>query len=303
VAIIAQEFPYLLMELNIDKEQEAKKNRKRAIIACFIAVLWLCPDSVCIRYYDPSTSGTTQTTWKFLFYSVIILFGMLYKLGPRGVYIATMNTGKWALLEGILFSAVNYCWTISVTMTAAATTLVLYSAAPLWSAVIAYIILKEKITRSTLIAITFGIVAVLIVFIGSLSNQSTPLPNSHPILGSILGVLSGIFIGAYYVLTGWMAKSLPNGNIYIGLFLTGPLGLIVNLAAQESFDMQPFEFGIAAIQGVVLAPISFTIFAWATEYIYASEVALISLIEVIGGPLIVAAAGFEVPPLLTYIGQ
>lgn len=281
-----------------------------AVFATVFGVLWLSPDSLLVRFYK---SGVVpQLMYKNMFFSLAILIFLLIWQKPRKLCQLYRARMKSVFLQGVMFTLTQYLFTLSIINTAAATTLALLAASPLFSALISRVVLGEKLSLSTLFAVIFGFVGVLIVFVGNIAvenedaaHEDAAHENRNDIVGVICGVGAGISLAAYFVFCRFLSQRYPQHGeelMLAGLSVCSPNFIIVALCANQYTLASADDWGWAAIQGGVVAPVSFAILAIGPSYLLASEVGLIQLLETVTGPLWVWMAGYEAPPVLTAIG-
>lgn len=296
-----------------------RKTRVIAVLVTLFGILWLSPDSVLVRLY--SCSVLTQLMYKNLFFSLFsIPFIALDAGGWEKGWLASKETGLWAIPQGLLFTLTQYCFTYSITNTAAATTLVLLASSPLFSSFWSRLLLKEKLKWSTMAAMVGGAIGIIIVFVGNLAlentshsktnsaNNSTTIPSStststmnHP-LGITLGLCCAISVALYFTLNRHVSKIRPKSSQIIGLCLVGPMCCFVGLIGGAWHVEVPIDFFWAFLQGGVVGPVAFGALAIAPKHLLASEVGLLQLLETIVGPIWVYVGGYEIPPLETVYG-
>ena len=141
-------------------------NQQKGSSLAFIAVMFITPDSLFIRL-------SSIDTWGLLFYRgaipfVAVLIGLLifYK---KNFIKAFLNVGYAGIFYIISFSICNITFIISIQNTNVANTLIMIAMAPMLSAILGAIFLKEVPDKKTWIAIAITLVAVV-----SARNPSTP---------------------------------------------------------------------------------------------------------------------------------
>ena len=226
-------------------------------------------------------------------------------------------------MQGIVFTITQYCFTFSITNTAAATTLVLLASSPLFSAAIGRIFLREPLKLSTALAMVGGAIGIMIVFVGNLSDSNTNQAHSPPTtsnttsntttpasdlspqneaLGITLGLCTAVSLAAYLNIQRYTSQIRPNASETSGLVLVGPICCVIGLIVGAQHIDQPIDLLWAFLQGGVVGPIAFGAFALAPRYLLASEVGLVQLLETVVGPIWVYLGGYETPPLETVWG-
>ena len=134
-------------------------------LLAFIGVMFITPDSLFIRLSDIGT-------WGLLFYRgaipfLVVLMGLIifYK---KNFFNALFKIGYAGILYVISFSICNITFIISIQNTNVANTLIMIAMAPMLSAILGAIFLKEVPDKKTWIAIAITLVAVIYIFYDSL---------------------------------------------------------------------------------------------------------------------------------------
>ena len=163
--------------MNFDKLTSQQKGS----LLAFIGVMFITPDSLFIRL-------SNIETWGMLFYRgtipfVVVIFGLLlfYK---NNFLKAVLKIGYPGIFYTISFAVTNVTFIISIQNTNVANTLIMVAMAPMLSAILSVIFLKEKTDRKTWTAILITFSAVTYIFFDSIK------------LGNFLGDIFG-FITAF----------------------------------------------------------------------------------------------------------
>jgi drug/metabolite transporter (DMT)-like permease len=299
-----------------------RKVKLIAVGVTLFGIFWLSPDSVLVRLY--SCDVQTQLMYKNVFFSLFVIpFVALEKGGWRKGWVAAKETGYYVIPQGGLFTLTQYCFTYSITNTAAATTLVLLASSPLFSSFWSRILLGEELKWSTMGAMVGGAVGIVIVFVGNLTmlaevdtNQrnTTATPSSssssstttttsamdHP-LGIALGLCTAMSVALYFVLNRHVSTVRPKSSQIVSLCVVGPACVVIGLLS-GAWHITSMDLLWAFVQGGIVGPVAFGALAIAPKYLLASEVGLLQLLETIVGPIWVYVGGYEVPPLETVYG-
>jgi drug/metabolite transporter (DMT)-like permease len=125
-------------------------DQQKGSLLAFVAVMFITPDSLFIRL-------ASIDTWSLVFYRGMIPFitvfiGMLliYKLN---FFSMLFNSGYHGIIYILTFSVTNITFVVSIQNTNVANTLVMIAMAPMLSAILGAIFLKEPPDKKTWIAI------------------------------------------------------------------------------------------------------------------------------------------------------
>ena len=137
-------------------------DQHKGSLLAFIAVLFITPDSLFIRL-------SSIDTWGLVFYRGIIpfatvFFGMLliYKLN---FFEILFKSGFHGLIYVGTFSVTNITFVVSIQNTNVANTLVMIATAPMLSAILGAIFLKEPPDKKTWVSIIITFIAVIYIFL------------------------------------------------------------------------------------------------------------------------------------------
>lgn len=175
---------------------------------------------------------------------------------------------------------------LSVGATAAINTLVIISAAPLFSAALSVVFLSERIPRHTLVAVLVVPAAPLLVF---LSGPTPGLGVGHE--GQWYALLCMVASSAGWVVARRFADTNISvavclGNLMCGLFFLPQ----VELAAVTALDWAAILYGGLAVVGL-----AFYMLYFAARLVHPAEMSLLILIELSLAPLILWLAVDERP--------
>ena len=262
-------------------------DQQKGSLLAFVAVMFITPDSLFIRLSDIDT-------WGLVFYRGIIPFltvflGMLliYKLNFFKIFI---NSGIHGLIYVITFSITNITFVVSIQNTNVANTLVMIATAPMLSAVLSAIFLKEPTDKKTLISIIITFISVIYIF-----SDSFKLGNVY---GDVLGFVTaiGLAIGAVTIRSAKSKNLVPAavvGKLFVGTFA---------LFFIESFVLENRDLIIVPLMCILCVAIPFVLVTIAPRFIPAAEVNLFFLLETIIGPIWVWLIIKEQPTIETLIG-
>ena len=262
-------------------------DQQKGSLLAFVAVMFITPDSLFIRL-------SNIDTWGLVFYRgiipfVTVLLGMLiiYKLN---FFKMLFTSGYHGIIYILTFSLTNITFVVSIQNTNVANTLVMIAMAPMLSAILGAIFLKELPDKKTWIAIfvTFG--AAVYIFYDSLK-----LGNFY---GDILGLITalGLAIGAVTI------RSARNKNLVPAAVVGKLIVALFALFFIESFTLTKSDQIIVPLMCIMCVAIPFVLVTIAPRFIPAAEVNLFFLLETIIGPIWVWLVIQEQPSIETIQG-
>ena len=262
-------------------------DQQKGSLLAFIAVIFITPDSLFIRL-------SNVDTWGLVFYRGIIpfftvFFGMLliYKLN---FFKILFTSGYHGLIYVATFSITNITFVVSIQNTNVANTLVMIATAPMLSAILGAIFLKEPPDRKTWISIIITFLAIIYIF-----SDSFKLGNFY---GDILGFITsiGLAVGAVTIRSAKYKNLVPAavvGKLFVAIFA---------LFFIDSFLLQNKDIIIVPLMCILCVAIPFVLVTIAPRFIPAAEVNLFFLLETIIGPIWVWLIIREQPSIETLQG-
>ncbi len=262
-------------------------DQQKGSLMAFVAVMFITPDSLFIRL-------SNVDTWGLVFYRGIIpfftvFFGMLliYKLN---FFKILFTSGYHGLIYIGTFSITNITFVVSIQNTNVANTLVMIATAPMLSAILGAIFLKEPPDKKTWISIIITFLAIIYIFFDSIK-----LGNLY---GDILGFITalGLAVGAVTIRSAKTKNLVPAavvGKLFVATFA---------LFFIESFVLIDKDLLIIPLMCILCVAIPFVLVTIAPRFIPAAEVNLFFLLETIIGPIWVWLIIKEQPSIETLQG-
>ena len=156
-------------------------NQKKGSLLAFVAVMFITPDSLFIRLSNVETWGLVFYRGMIPFFTVLIGMLIVYK---SKFFKMLFNSGYHGVIFITTFSITNITFVVSIQNTNVANTLVMIAMAPMLSAILGAIFLKEIPDRKTWIAIAVTFLAAVYIFYDSLQLGN--------VYGDILGFITGL---------------------------------------------------------------------------------------------------------------
>ena len=262
-------------------------NQQKGSLLAFVGVMFITPDSLFIRL-------SSINTWELLFYrgaipSVVILIALILFYKSNLIKV-TLAMGLAGLFYALTFSITNITFIVSIQNTNVANTLVMIATAPMLSAIMAAVFLKENPDRNTWIAILITFLAVVYIFFDSFKLGN--------FFGDIFGLITalGLAVGAN-IIRSVRDKDLVPAAV-IGKFLVA----IFALFFVDNLILQGRDNIIVPLMCIMCVGIPFVLVTIAPRFITAAEVNLFFLLETIIGPIWVWLIIKEQPSIETIYG-
>ena len=244
--------------------------QQKGSLLAFIAVMFITPDSLFIRL-------SNIETWGMLFYRgaipfIVVLVGLLF-FYKNNFLKAIFAIGYPGIFYIFSFSICNITFIISIQNTNVANTLVMIAMAPMISAILGAIFLKEIPNFKTWLAIIITFIAVAYIF-----QDSIDLGNFY---GDVFGLITAFGLACNAVLARFakdrdLVPSAVIGKLCVAVFA---------LFFVESFALVESDLIIVPLMSVMCVAIPFVLVTIAPRFIPAEEVNLFFLLETIIGPI------------------
>ena len=262
-------------------------DQKKGSLLAFIAVMFITPDSLFIRLSNTDTWGLVFYRGLIPFLSVFFIMIFIYKFD---FFKMLFTSGYHGLIYVSTFSITNVTFVVSIQNTNVANTLVMIATAPMLSAILGAIFLKEPPDKKTWISIIITFLAIIYIF-----SDSLKLGNFY---GDVLGFITaiGLAVGAVTVRSGKTKNLVPAavvGKLFVAIFA---------LFFIESFVLIDQDLIIVPLMCILCVAIPFVLVTIAPRFIPAAEVNLFFLLETIIGPIWVWLIIKEQPSLETLQG-
>ena len=253
----------------------------------FVAVMFITPDSLFIRLSNVDTWGLVFYRGIIPFFTVFLAMLIIYKLS---FFKMLFSSGYHGIIYVSTFSITNITFVVSIQNTNVANTLVMIATAPMLSAILGAIFLKEPPDKKTWLSIIITFLAILYIFFDSIK-----LGNFY---GDILGFITaiGLAVGAVVIRSAKSKNLVPAavvGKLFVATFA---------LFFIESFVLENKDLLIVPLMCILCVAIPFVLVTIAPRFIPAAEVNLFFLLETIIGPIWVWFVIKEQPSLETLIG-
>ena len=250
------------------------KNPKIAVpVVLFAGILWSFGPLV-VRYMD----SPQQVPWQYIFGRGLTIFIILnlYLYFEEGIkfYKNYFNIGLSGIIGGAGLGIAMISFIYSITNTTAAITLLCLAAMPFFTALIAFLFLREQISLNVWISIVIATIGIIIMALGNKEESS--------IVGFIFGLTSSIGFAIFSVTLRWRKETPKFTTVaFAGVFCT-VFATIMILATNQVFFSSSYNGSLFSLHGTLVC-FGLILYSIGSKAIPAAELTLLSLTEVIGG--------------------
>ena len=179
-------------------------NQKKGMLLAFTAIMFITPDSLLIRLANIES-------WNLIFYRgfipfLVVFVGLIF-IYKKKLLKELINNGWHGVAYAFVFTITNIVFVISIENTNVANTLIMIALAPMLSAIISFVFLKEIPDQKTWVAITITTLAVIYIFYDAL--------DAGDFLGNFLGLVAamGLAVGANIIRSAKKISLVPSAMI------------------------------------------------------------------------------------------
>ena len=226
-----------------------------------------------------------------MFLTLLLL--LAWRSGRSGgrVFAAFRAAGVPGLVAGLILGLGNTTFALSIIHTTVANSLFILSASPFIAAAFAWLLLRERVQAETVYFMLASLAGVGIMVYEGLGGGR--------LYGNAMAVVTMLCHAGFVVSlrAGKAADMLPS------VVIAGLTGTLIAFAAgARPGDITAHDWAISTAMGAGAMSLGFVFFTAGSRYVPAAQVALLSLSEVVLGPILVLVIVHEVPSALTLIG-
>jgi len=250
------------------------KNPKIAVpVVLFAGILWSFGPLV-VRYMD----NPNQVPLQYIFGRGLTIFILLnlYLYFEEGLkfYKNYLKIGYSGIIGGTGLGIAMISFIYSITNTSAAITLLCLAAMPFFTALLAFLFLKEKISLNVWISIFIATIGIIVMAFGSSGSNS--------IIGFIFGMLSSIGFSVFSVTLRWRTETPKFTTVAFSGFFCFIFASIMLLSTDQVFFSTSYNGALFSLHGILVC-MGLILYSIGSKAIPAAELTLLSLTEVIGG--------------------
>ena len=250
------------------------KNPKVAVpVVLFAGILWSFGPLV-VRYMD----NPNQVPWQYIFGRGLTIFIILnlYLYFEEGIkfWKNYLKIGKSGILGGSGLGIAMISFIYSITNTTAAITLLCLAAMPFFTALLAFIFLKEQISTNVWISIIIATVGIAIMAFGNTGENS--------LVGLVFGITSSVGFSVFSVTLRWRKETPKFTTVAFAGFFCAIVSLFILINTDSALISNSRNQSLFAVHGTLVC-LGLILYSIGSKAIPAAELTLLSLTEVIGG--------------------
>ena len=244
-------------------------NHLKGISMAFLGVFILSPDALLIRLAE--ADSWPILFWRGIFYALGIIIILLITHQSKALN-EVKKIGKDGLLIGILTGLGSVTFVFAVQLTSIASALIIISIMPIMTAIISWILLREKSGIFNWLAMLLVVIGIYIVMDGE--------PKGSSLFGNLFALASVTF-GA----TGFtLIRKNKNINMIPAMGVNAIVSALIAAIFVESIRL-PFDSMMYIFAMGLMVSLSFSLLTSAGRYIPATEVGMFMPLGAVFGTL------------------
>jgi drug/metabolite transporter (DMT)-like permease len=220
--------------------------------------------------------GFELTFWRSLA-CIVVVSGYLVATERSGWLRVITATGMPGLVSGAMWAAMFTCFMIALTMTTVAKTLVVLAIAPLLTALLAWLVLKERIAPRTWLAIGAAGAGIVWMVWDGLSG-----PDNSSLWGMLVAAGVPFASAANLVL---MKRQQAKVDLVPALLIGGMISCLAMLPLAFPMQATGKDILLLSLLGTFQLALPCILMIWAARFLSPQETALLAMLEVVFGPL------------------
>ncbi len=264
-------------------------------VVLFAGLLWSFGPLV-VRYMD----NPQLVPWQYIFgrgLTIFILLNLyLFFEEGKNFYKNYFKIGLSGIIGGSGLGVAMITFIYSITNTSAAVTLLCLAAMPFFTALLAFLFLKEKISLNVWISIIIATAGILIMAFGNTSEKS--------LIGFVFGLTASVGFSVFSVSLRWRKETPKFTTVAFAGFFCVVFSSIAIITNDLVFFSSSYNGTLFSLHGTLVC-FGLILYSIGSKAIPAAELTLLSLTEVVGGIFWVWLPLFginEVPTTNTIIG-
>ncbi len=257
------------------------------LLVTFAGVAFFFPDALVVRMIG--ADAMTVAVWRGLAAaSVTLAFVAVFLPSAWPGFRALLTPAALAMMA--LQGSGSIFFLTSLQYTSVANSLLILATAPFLSAILSRIFLHETIDRATGLTILAVFGGVAVIAAGSLGGGT--------LLGDAMSLLNALTIAGYYV----VLRKARAQNLIVAIACGYLVTALIALPLAPFEPLEPRQWGLLAVSGGIILAGGVGLLQIGPRYLPAAEVSLITMLEIVMGPLLVWWVLGEYPGTATLWG-
>ncbi|MEI7598729.1 MAG: DMT family transporter [Aestuariivirga sp.] len=265
------------------------EHRQHQMGLLLVAAAAMCWSTSGLFVRGISADLTTMLFWRGIFSGTAVF--ALFLLMERGRSLAILRSLRWPALGVALLSAAGMITGIgSLRYTSVADAMVIYATVPFMTAALAYVVIGEKPSRSTLIGSTVALLGVGVMLWGAKMGGS--------LFGQFLAVLMTMSMAGFTTIM----RKYRNVPMLPAMAASAWICSFACFWFAAPMSITPHDFLLCVAFGIVQNAAGLALYTFGSKRVPAAEATLLAALEVPFTPLWVFVFMGETPAIQTLVG-
>lgn len=221
------------------------------------------------------------SVWAILFWRSIgmipVLLGFIWWTSGGKPLTAIRAVGRSGALGGFglvfAFSGAIYAFQT----TTVANAVFLFAASPFVAAVLGWLVLREKVRPTTWLSMAVAVFGMYLMVRDGLGTGA--------FIGNMAALMSAAGFGSFTVMLRWGRVNDMLPAVLLGSVFSAIMAGLILLAQGAAIIVSAHDIGAAVAIGVFVASLGLVLFTFGSKVVPAAELTLLSLVEVLLGPI------------------
>ena len=261
---------------------------KRGVALVMLAGVFLSLGGILIRNVE--SAGEWQILFVRSLAAAVTFFCVLLWRYRTRVFDPFRQAGRKAVVGGLCLACGFTCFVFAMVGTTIANAVFILSASPFATALLAWLVLKERVAPATWAAMGGALVGIGVMVAGGIAAGT--------LFGNLMALAAMIGFAGFAV----TLRAGRNGDMLPAACLAGVFAALIGAVMAPGFSMSAHDVAICCAMGVFQIGAGMVVFTRGSQSVPAAELALLSLTEVVLAPLWVWIGVGEVPGATTLLG-
>lgn len=261
---------------------------QKGLIITTLGVLTIVPDGLILRLI--AADSWTVSFWRGLLIGISMTLFLIFYY--RGEFFNNFKKMGWlGIIVSILTGASTFLFVFALTQTSVASALFIVSTSPVFSALFAWLFLKEIVPWRTWATVGVVLIGITIIAWGTPSGGNDRIGN-----------LAALAIALILAINFSLIRYFNGADMLPAVAIGGFLSSLIAFPFAESLTLSGQQWGYMLVLGGLILPLAFSLMYIGPRYIPAPEVSLLLLLEAVFSPLLVWLVIGERPVMATLVG-
>ena len=250
-------------------------NRSRAVLSVLAGAVCMSFAGLCVRLIE-NADGYQILTFRGLAQGAVVLLVACLTRNIRPVQFLK-DFDRTDVLIGLLMACAFCFYVFSLLNTSVASTLFILSIAPVFAALLAWLVINEKPTAMNCIAIAGALTGVLIMVGSGVDPGRTT--------GNLFAVISAFTFACMLVIARKSNKKDVLAGNFLGAVLASIAMAAFALTAGRGLSVSAYDLTMILVMGAFSIGLGIALVAYAAPNLPAAEVSLLVLLESVLAPV------------------